>query len=445
MKTRIRFLITLLCAAAATVQMAHAAIIQVTNPNNSGPGTLRQALRNANDGDTIKFASHIPLVEVVLTSGELLVDKDVTITPSDVKLPVTVRRSAAPGTPSFRIFHIAPGRTVSLSSLTITNGKSDFGAGILNEQANVTVSKCVITGNSAEDFGGGIYCKTTPLGNATLTVNDSYVSNNSAGSNGGGIGIGHQRLPTGTSTVTLNDTTVSNNSAGYKGGGIYNESSREGKFSLTISNCTISGNVATGTSAPPFHFFGNGGGIYTTSTAASAGNVTTVISNSTLSGNSAEEGGGGIALGRDSQIGIPVRASINNSTISGNSAPNGGGIANITSNLQIGNTILNTGASGANIFSPSNRVTSVGYNLSNDNGGGFLTATGDQINTNPKLSPLDNHGGPTLTHRPLDGSPAIDMGDPRFSPPPEFDQRGPRHLRVVNGRLDIGAIEVQRP
>jgi hypothetical protein len=61
------------------------------------------------------------------------------------------------------------------------------------------------------------------------------------------------------------------------------------------------------------------------------------------------------------------------------------------------------------------------------------------------LGPLQNNGGPTLTHALLAGSPAIDAGDPSFTPPPFYDQRGPGFRRVVNGRIDIGSFEVQTP
>jgi hypothetical protein len=56
---------------------------------------------------------------------------------------------------------------------------------------------------------------------------------------------------------------------------------------------------------------------------------------------------------------------------------------------------------------------------------------------------LQNNGGPTLTHALLPGSPAIDAGDPNFTPPPFYDQRGPGFDRVVNGRIDVGLFEVQ--
>ena len=87
-------------------------------------------------------------------------------------------------------------------------------------------------------------------------------------------------------------------------------------------------------------------------------------------------------------------------------------------------------------------VTSHGYNLSSDNGGGFLNGPGDQINTNPLLGPLQDNGGPNFTHNLLTGSPALDTGDPNFTPPPSTDQRG--YARVYNGRIDIGSLEVQR-
>ena len=143
--------------------------------------------------------------------------------------------------------------------------------------------------------------------------------------------------------------------------------------------------------------------------------------------------------------------SVNNSTLSGNSATgNGGGIYNThqrlgIARLELGSTILNSGSSGENIFNLGGTVTSHGYNLSSDNGGGYLTGPGDQINTDPMLGPLQDNGGPTFTHALLLGSPAIDTGDPNFTPPPLYDQRGPGFDRVVNGRIDIGSFEVQGP
>ena len=94
--------------------------------------------------------------------------------------------------------------------------------------------------------------------------------------------------------------------------------------------------------------------------------------------------------------------------------PSGGGIDN-GGNAELSKSILNGGASGDN---NGGTVTSHGYNISSDNGGGVLTGTGDQIKTDPLLGPLQDNGGPTLTHLPGLGSPAIDAGDQNFARPP---------------------------
>src|SRR5437588_3255880 len=185
---------------------------------------------------------------------------------------------------------------------------------------------------------------------------------------------------------------------------------------LTITSTTISGN-----------FSSNGGAAY------NSGGGTLTITNSTVSGTWAGSGGG---------IFNTAAVAITNSTVSGNSAQLGGGIFS-TETVEIVNTILNAGKSGANIVNSGGTVTSHGYNLSSDDGGGVLTGPGDQINTDPLLGPLQNNGGHTFTHELLGGSPAIDAGDPNFTPPPFFDQRGPGFNRVVNSRIDIGSFEVQ--
>ena len=143
---------------------------------------------------------------------------------------------------------------------------------------------------------------------------------------------------------------------------------------------------------------------------------------------------------------LEVVADLSNSTISGNSAGSAGGIYYVRGNsytIEISNTILNAGALGENIVNNGGTVTSHGYNLSSDDGGGLLNGPGDQINTDPLLGPLRNHGGPTLTHMPMRGSPAIDAGDPSFTPPPDHDQRGACFLRVFGGRIDVGSVETQ--
>ena len=138
---------------------------------------------------------------------------------------------------------------------------------------------------------------------------------------------------------------------------------------------------------------------------------------------------------------------LTNSTISGNSAGSAGGIYYVQGQYpytnEISNTIFNAGALGENIVNNGATVTSHGYNISSDDGGGLLIGPGDQINTDPLLGPLRDHGGPTLTHMLMRGSPAIDAGDPSFTPPPDHDQRGACFLRVFGGRIDVGSVETQ--
>ena len=229
---------------------------------------------------------------------------------------------------------------------------------------------------------------------------------NGQGPQGGGI------LNADTATVTIIYSTLSGNAAGL-GGVVFNSGT------LIIINSTFSSNMAS-----------EGGGIY------NSGSGMLTISNSTFSGNAASETGGSVF-----NIGT---VQIANSTVSDNSAPFlAGGVLNFN-NLEIGNTILNRGDSGVSIYSNGDGlVTSLGYNISSDDGSGILTGPGDQINTDPLLGPLQDNGGPTFTHALLPSSPAIDAGDPNFTPPPFYDQRGSGFDRVRNGRIDIGSFEVQ--
>ena len=501
---------------AATAMSAHAATITVTNANDSGPGSLRQALAVAHDGDRITFAVS---GTITLTSGGLQVTKNVTISgPGANQLAVN-------GSQALFAFGVFPQRTVSISGLSIRNAQ----VGIDNNQGTVSVSNCVLSGNSAaglyNDASQGSIGASMTVANSiisnnsgsgaannqgTLTVNNCVLGGNSTGifnfgpltvSNcvvsGNSQGIANNGYLTvvnsnvsdnahsGISftvpqfvvlTATIRSTTVSGN---LEGGIVANVDVFVGSgLQLTITDCTVSGNsrfggihcegapnlavinsTISGNSANAgFPAGDSGGGIHVdnglsienstisgNSAATIGGGIYAHIAeivNSTISGNSAGTSGGGIYEAHSS-------LHVTNSTITGNSAPSGGGIYNTqgiaADRLEISNTILNAGALGENIFNNGGTVTSDGYNLSSDDGGGYLTGPGDQINTDPLLGPLQDNGGPTLTHALLPGSPAIDAGDPNFTPPPSNDQRDCHFDRVFNGRIDIGSFESQPP
>src|SRR5262249_28271849 len=212
--------------------------------------------------------------------------------------------------------------------------------------------------------------------NKTVTISGLTIRNG-VGNFGGGILNGDS------ATLTITSVSLSGNTGGF-GGGTFNSGT------LTIVGSTVSGNMAS-----------EGGGIYN----SGAGVLT--ISDSTFSGNTTSETGGAVL-----NIGT---LHIANSTISDNSAAFlAGGIINFE-NFEIGNTILKTGDSGENIYSNSQGiVTSLGYNISSDDGGEILTGPGDLTFTDPMLGPLQDNGGPTLTHALSPASPPINPADPNF-------------------------------
>lgn len=472
-------LVVLLCAglAGSNFSPSRTTYRPVTTTADSGPGSLRAAIESAGDGDVVYFVPALNGQTINLTSGELAINSSITIQGPGANLLTVARESS-----SFRIFHVLPGPTVNIQGLKIFRGSSAKGGGILNDRATLNLNSCTISGSGSADLGGGIYNEGAG-GSATLTIVDCDIVGNSSEAGGGIFNNGNA----GSATVSMWNSRVTGNSAqffqfpggGGDGGGIANGGSGA---RMTLTNCIVSGNFSGVDVLRPY---GTGGGISNdggtltiigstisdNTTQAEGGGLFSVgslaIINSTVSGNRAigthdGEGfgyGGGIHsrygtmmtlsgstvsnnFASNSGGGIYGFGSITHSTISGNRVQafggSGGGIYIINGFVTIGHTILRTGTAGANIVGT---VTSLGYNLSNDNGGGSLTGPGDQINTDPVLGPLGNNGGPTLTHAPLNGSPAIDAGNPTFTPPPYEDQRG--FPRVHNGRVDIGSLELQ--
>ena len=411
-----------------------AATISVTSTNDSGAGSLRQAIADSVNGDTIDFDPSLNGQTITLVSDELLVSKNISINgPGPNNLTIN-------GNHAWRVFHVIGGVTATIDGLTITNGfVSGFapngnGGGIYNDHSTLTVTNCTISGNSASDQGGGIINAGYLVGYfgygpATLEVVNCKINGNSAGLEGAGIFNNGQ---SGSATLTVTGSTISGNTVtGGYGGGIATDGNG-GSSMVEVVNSTLNDNSVRA----------YGGGIFNLS--AYGGTASLRVRNSTLSNNWGGSYGGGIYNAASGGGNSPLE--VTHSTLSGNSCQwlDGGGIANLSgATSQVGSTIFN-----GNRISNGGTTTSLGYNLSSDDGSGFFTATGDQINTNPMLGPLQNNGGPTFTHAPLQGSPAIDAGNPNFdpnafNPPMLYDQRGPGYNRVAHGRIDVGAFEVQ--
>ncbi len=225
----------------------HAATITVTSGGDSGSGTLRAALAAASSGDTITFAPSVTDIE--LTSGELSVSTGVTITGPGADV-LTVRRSSAGGTPSFRIFMISPGasETVSISGLTISNGDATPGGGIGFSGSSGTALNLVriaVVGNNGM-WGGGIDVAGDQ--SSSVLIDSSTVSANTT-NNGTSCGFCNAAGMKAEVPTTIVNSTFSGNISGDNGGGIKVDSD------VTIVNSTFAGNSATG----------QGGGIWVTS------------------------------------------------------------------------------------------------------------------------------------------------------------------------------------
>ena len=237
--------------------------IMVANANNSGPGSLRQAILDLCAGGTITFAPALHGQTIVLTSGQLVIRTNITI------LGLGATNLAISGNASSRVFLITNGVTCTLVGLTITNGNGvgtilpGQGGGILN-QGTLTVSNCTLSGNSAITYGGAI----NNNGNGILTVQNSTLSGNSAGQAGGGINSATDSAFTRKTTVV--NSTLTGNSA-PTGGGVNNNNGR-----TELRHCTLTGNTAPA---------GEGAGV-----ASYGDNATeTIVQHSIIAGNSSSD------------------------------------------------------------------------------------------------------------------------------------------------------------
>ena len=449
--------LALLVAPAPTAQAATITVIQTSdgsaNPANC-PGTLcrlRDAIAKAGSGDTINFA--FTSATIMLTQGQLLINKDLTITVSgtcDVSIDaqgasrvfdvaagkrltingVCIQNGAAPSTGNGGGIRVQSGATLNLSNLTIQDnqatgagprGGAIYNAGTLNISGFAFFSGNFAGTISSLNDGGAIYNDGaatlsgttdstgihsisffsnhasldggTIYNNGTMTVTSTTVGPGGAFSGGGVYNSG---------TLTVLQSLISQNNAATAGGGIYNSSSG----TLTVTDSTLALNGATN----------NGAGIYNEGTvnihrSTLTGNVsdatgggisntnggTLTISNGTISGNDAKDDGGGIW-----NSGASSTANLNNVTVARNTADsdstsggNGGGIFNSAGTVNVKNTIMsgNTDDSaGTKHPDCSGTLNSQGYNLLRiDTGCTGLNASGDQVGTsgNPLNALLD--------------------------------------------------------
>ncbi len=231
----------------------------VTTNADSGPGSLRRAILDACPGSTISFDMSQVVSPITLTSGQLVIDKNLTISGPGANV-LTVQRTTGPKAPAFRIF-----------SVTVPTGE---GFSIIATISGLTIANGQAEGTFPSSAGGGI----SSNGPATLNVADCTLNNNAADF-GGGI------FNSSSGTVEMTDSTLNNNISHFGGGGgIYNN----GSGTVNLTNSTLSAN-ATNNDSVEGGTFGSGGAIFNN------GGGPVNVAYSTLTGNTAIANGGGIA------------------------------------------------------------------------------------------------------------------------------------------------------
>lgn len=437
----------------AAAVSANAATFTVTNTANTGAGSLRQAVLDANaaaGADTIVFDASfnspqtITLASVITINGA---NDTLTVTGPGPNLLTLSGNNAV------QIFSISAGEITSISGMTITaavggavaNGATltvtnivfdantdSNGGAITNSGVSLTVTGCTFSNNTntgpAVSGAGGAAINNTAL----ATINNSAFTNNSTtiGAQGGAIQsngtmtindstfTGNTTLGTGQNAVggaisvqgagqlTINNSVLTGNSSKKQGGAIYYQPNIATTPFLVINNSTFTNNISNSDNTTD----GDGGALFLTGT----GSVT--ITGSTFSGNSANAGTTGGAI----DVSVPM--TMTNSTVSGNTAgSNGGGIyasgtstaiVNITNSTIVNNTatVNGGGVQRASTTNPVNLRNSIfANNIAN---GGTSPDVLGTVNSNG-FNLIENTTGATFTG---DTSTNVTGQDPMLAP-----------------------------
>ena len=462
------FLAIIFMAAAVSVT---AATFTVTNTLNTGAGSLRQAVVDANaaaGADTIVFDPVVfstpQTITITTTIGINGVNDTLTITGPGANL-LTINGNAVAA------ISVAAGEITSISGMTVTasqvqnsgtltvtdivfDANTNGSGGAIANGGTITVTSCTFSNNintgGAVNGAGGAALRNTSV----ATINNSTFTNNSAtaGAQGGAIDnratmtinnstfTGNSTAATGqnsrggaisnqsANTLTINNSVFTGNSSKKEGGAIYYQPN-SGTPLMEINNSTFSNNTANSDSDTT----GSGGALLLTGTGSVSINgstfdgnqtllrqggaidasVVTTLTNSTISGNNAGSSGGGVyASGISTTI-----VTIDSCTIVNNTATaNGGGVqrASASNPVNFRNTIVaNNTANGGTSPDVLGTFNSNGFNLIENTTG--ATFTGDTLTNvtgqDPMLAPLANNGGPTMTHAYTSfSSPVIDKG-----------------------------------
>jgi hypothetical protein len=418
--------------------------IIVHNCNDSGSGSLREALADAGSGDTIDL-TQLSCSQITLTTGSILFDqatitlqgpgwKYLSIDGNDAYAPLLHAGNGALYINDLAIEHgkkyftdaqiddarggcifssgsvVLSGSEVAYCTARSTTTAHDALGGAIYAYTGVSLSNSGVVGCAATSpsfgWGGGIYSR------GYVDLADSFVGRNYASSFGGGVSAQNG--------LRVKYSTIDGNGAGYADGGAF------GMGNITISNSTISNNGAGEQSGGAFL---NGDGA----------TIPLTVLSSTISGNRAHVTGG-LSIATDAG----QYARIANSTIAFNDESTttkyGGGLG-VDGTLDLESTIVANdtygGGPAPDDVGGSNATISGANNLI---GFSSVPVPGDTILMQyPLLGMLGLHGGTTATHMVLSGSPALDAGNDAANV--SYDQRGGGFARVIGASADIGAYE----
>jgi len=422
---------------------------RVTNCNDTGPGSLREVAQSAPDGSIVELRS-LPCDRIVLKNGPIRLSQYVIVfqgpgwsqltVSGDGRSRVFVHTPPPPipfeARPQLHLrgFTVSWGRALDANAFGGCIYAGD-GVWLVNMQVHHCVARDTRVGGDA-GYGGAVFA----LGGVGVSYSRVHT-NRAEGGDGGGVWAGQG--------FRAQTSHISNNYTSGDGGGVV--ALGEARVEMSSINHNTADGFAGG--------FSLGGGLiwiirstmaYNHAHDRGAGELlpgsSTRIIQSTISNNIAEESVGGVSFPLENQIREVLNSTVtqNHALAAGARGCRGGGLGTgssvrINSSIVSGNTCAGVPQ---DIGMEDSQIGGDGIG-GRDNIIGVSTvpifATNTIFTNNPRLGPLANNGGPTLTHLPLADSPAIDAGNniPQFG----NDQRGSGFPRTKGAGTDIGSVE----
>jgi hypothetical protein len=400
-----------LAAALGMPGLAHAHVEAVTNCNDSGAGSLRDAVANAAPGSTVDLST-LACGTITLTSGAIGVTQGALTLNGPGEDALTIDGYFAD-----RVFVHEGAGTLRFVGLTVANGKyssnTEPHGGCILSAGSVELISSRVTGCGTEALaqfsaeGGGIFAVgSVSLIGSRVTGNTARATGNTTTTalGGGAFSMG---------AMYLKYSTVSDNAAYADGDNFSAGGGLLAGGEATISYSTISGNYA--------QFFGG---------ASLQGPAAATITDSTISGNRATRVSGVYAM-------VPL--TVSNTTIASNVSDFGNGALFAAGTLELESTIV---AGNESLLGPAEddlygNPGAVATGANNLIVASNMPVPAGTLNVCPHLMPLDDYGGPTQTHALRSDSAAIGFGNNALGL--DVDQR--QADRIYDATPDIGAVE----